>query len=560
MSNPLKQLTLLIVILLITSLVGYFYYEQPYHAVPIHHTASKQHWLTVILLPLDSRPPCTQFVEQLAHMAGIKLLMPPPELLDDYQIPANKLELRRWLSETSGQADAAIISTDMLIHGGLVASRLSSGTVNDYEDTVKLLTGIHHENPYLKMYVFNIIPRLLIADSQEYAAFQTKMLKYSVLKDQISIFENVEDIKKLTVLDEEIPVIVIKHYMSMYAQNTQLNLTLMNMVQQGVLSGLVIGQDDGQPFGVPNMVKEQLQHRLIQAPDLADKVFITRGTDEVALTILGHLITKSYQTQPRIFVKYSTIEGPHITMPFMPNTVGVTVTEKINILGGRQVDHADQADFILYVHIGTSSNKPILKPAAQDIKSLLNQGYKVVLVDLTESFDHKETMLPVLINENVDITKLIAYAGWNTTSNSIGTAITQGSIFSRSLTAQANTPDLIALYRENLEFLTARFLDDLYYQKDINPSINKQLQRSHINPYHLGSHYYQTNYTIQKLMFSKARWLLREGLYNRPLTIETVQGPQEIIITDLKIQTYLPWQRTFEIWLKPTLSLSIINK
>ncbi|MBC8014994.1 MAG: DUF4127 family protein, partial [Sporomusaceae bacterium] len=458
MSKSPKQLPLFIILFIITSIVGYLYYEQPYHAVPINTTTSDKHWLTVILLPLDSRPSCTQFVEQLAHMAGIKLLMPPPELLDDYQKPANKSELRVWLSQISKQADAAIISTDMLIHGGLVASRLSSGMVNDYEDTVKLLTAIHQENPYLKMYVFNIIPRLLIADSQENVAFQKSMLKYSILKDQISIFENVEDIKKLTVLEEKIPVTIIEHYMSMYAQNAQLNVTLMNMVQQGILSGLIIGQDDGQPFGIPNMKKQQLQHYLMQTPGLADKVFITRGTDEVALTMLGHIITKFTQSQPRIFVTYSTIEGPQVTMPFMPNTVAITVEEKINIASGLQADGADQADFILYVHIGTQSNKSMLKPAAQNLKALIDQGYKVALVDLTENFEDTETLLPVLIDENVDITKLIAYAGWNTTSNSIGTAITQGCIFSRSVSTQQDTSDLLAFYRENLEFLTARFL------------------------------------------------------------------------------------------------------
>lgn len=559
MSKSLTQRTLLIVLFFITSVIGYGYYEQPYRAISINSAASDQHWLTVILLPLDSRPPCTQFVEQLAHIAGIKLLTPPPELLDDYQTPANKPELRLWLSQISKQADAAIISTDMLIHGGLVASRLSSGTANDYEATVKLLTAIHQENPRLRMYVFNIIPRLLIADSQENAAFQASMLKYSMLKDQISIFENVQDIKKLAVLEEKIPAKIITHYMSMYEQNTQLNLTLMDMVQQGILSGLIIGQDDGQPFGIPNMKKQQLQHQLMQTPALADKVFITRGTDEVALTILGHLITKSSQVRPRIFVTYSTMDGPQITMPFMPNTVATTVEEKINIAGGLQVDQADQADFILYVHIGTPKNKSILKPAAQNIQSLLDQGYKIALVDLTASFDYTETLLPVLISENVDITKLISYAGWNTTSNSIGTAITQGCIFKTAFTSRSNTPELLALYQENLEFLTARFLDDLYYQKEINPSINKQLQRSHSNPYHLDSRYYQTNYKIQKLMYSKARWLLREGLYNHPITIETNQGLQKIVITDLKVQTYLPWQRTFEIWLRPTLSLAIIK-
>jgi len=560
MSKPFKIPTAFVILFSIMTIGLSVFYGKVHNATPINSNLSNNYWLTVILLPLDSRPPCTQFVEELAHIAGIKLLMPEPELLDDYKTPSNKEALRIWLSQTSKQADAAIISTDMLIHGSLVASRLSLGTVNDNNDVVKLLTAVHLENPHLKMYVFNIIPRLLIADSQENAIYQKNMLKYSILKDQIYTFENREDIKKLAALEEKIPPNIINHYTALYEQNSQLNSALMDMVEQGIVSGLVIGQDDGQPFGIPNINKQKLQHQLQQKPSLADKVFITRGTDEVALTLLGHLIMRLSNYQPHIFVAYSTNEGPQMTMPFMPNTVATTVEEKIHIAGGLQVDHADQADFILYIHVGTTKNKSTYKPAATELKNLLNQGYKVALVDLTENFQMNETLLPVLIAENVDLPKLIAYAGWNTTSNSIGTAITEASIFSKALTAQVDTPEIIGLYQENLEFLTARFLDDLYYQKEVNPSINKQLQRVHIDPYNLSSHYYQTNYKIQKLMFSKARRLFREALYNRPVIVATNQGPQKIIITDLTIKTYLPWQRTFEIWIKPKLSLAIINE
>ena len=560
MSKSYKIPFLFMILLIIICIGSYSYPGKPYHTTPVNSKDSNHYWFTVLLLPLDSRPPCTQFVAQLAQMAGINLLMPPPELLDNYNIPADKIQLRNWLYTASKEAHAAIISTDMLIHGSLVASRLSTGTAKDQEDVLTLLTTIHQETPYLQMYVFNIIPRLIIADSQENAAFQKDMIKYSMLMDQIYTFENSQDIKKITALEEKIPAAIIKHYRSMYEENTKLTTKLMNMTEAGIITTLVIGQDDGQFFGIPNINKEKIQHQLLQKPHLQKKVFITRGTDEVALTLLSHIIVDQSASKPRVLVTYSTTEAAQTIMPFMPNTVSKTVDEKIKLTGCQQVDTADQADFILYVHIGTKKGKSTLTSSAQEVKNLLNQGYKVALVDLTENFQISETLLPVLVKENAGITKLIAYAGWNSTSNSIGTAITQSSIFIHSLHAKADLPDRLSLYQQNLEFLTARFLDDLYYQKEINPSINKQLQRVHVDPYHLASHYYQTNYEIQKRMFSKTRLLLQNGLKNNPITVETSQGAQTILISDVKINTHLPWQRTFEIWLKPTLSLEIVKE
>lgn len=553
------QLAIFLFILTITLL--FMHFQKEYHTTGITNLFPRQPWLTVLLVPLDSRPPCTQFVEELAQIAGIKLLMPEPEILDEYNNPANKEALRKWLQETSPQANAGIISVDMLIHGSLVASRLSLGTIKDSEDVIALLTKIHKENPRLKLYAFTIIPRLLIADSQENAAFQKSMLQYSVLKDQVSTFGNPQDTKKLAALEEQIPVKIINHYRSIYEQNTKLNVALMNMVETNMLSGLIIGQDDGQPFGIPNMNKQRMQHLLEQKPALANKVFITRGTDEVALTLLGHIGLTFSQYQPRIFVAYSTLEAPQITMPFMPNTVAKTVQEKISIAGALQVDRPEEADYILYVHVGTKKAKASLVATAQEVETLLDEGYKVALVDLTENFQVSESLLPLLIKRNGNVSRLIAYAGWNTTSNSIGTAVTQASLFMRSLAScQGNRTELLPLYQENLEFLTARFLDDLFFQKEINPTINKELRSLHIDPYQLRSHYYQTNDKIQKLMYSKARWLLREALYNHTIPIETNAGRQEIMITNLDIKTHLPWQRTFEIQLQPTVFLRVVTE
>lgn len=547
-----KSSFLFIALCVFIGIVMYISFEKTYRKIPIANT---NYWLTVILIPLDSRPPCTQFVEQLAHMAGIKVLLPQPELLDNYKASADKQALRMWLSQASKEADAAIISTDMLIHGGLLASRLSTGTDEDTNQVLHLLTKMHEENSSLKIYVFSIIPRLLIADNQESAAFQKNMLKYSVIKDQVYTFENIEDMKTLVALEKQIPANIINHYTAMYEKNAILNLTLMNMAEQGILAGLVIGQDDGQPFGIPNINKQQLQNQLMKKTSLINQVFITRGTDEVAISLLGHISTQFSNYHPKVYTIYSNTDAAQITMPFMPHTVAKTVQEKIKISGALETSTIEDADFILYVHVGTKNNKSAFLPAAKQIKSLLGQGYHVALVDLTENFQRDETLLPVLLEQDVAIPKLVAYAGWNTTSNSIGTAVTQACIFTKGLTKDNNLPETMALYKYNLEFLTARLLDDFYYQKEINPYINEQLQRSHIDPYNLGRFYYQTNDTIQKMMLSKGRHLLREGLKNYPIAVRTNQGEQQIIITDLKVQTYLPWQRTFEICIKPTLSI-----
>lgn len=557
MSKRFKSIFLLGLIFIL-SIIAYPHVGRS-TATPILET-TPNYWYTIALLPLDSRPPCTQFVEQLAHIAGIRVLLPEPELLDKYKKPADKKALRSWLSTVSKEADAAIISTDMLIHGSLVASRLSTGTTEDTENVLSLLKAIHQENPSVKLYVFNIIPRLIIGDSPENAVYQKDMLAYSMLKDQVDTFGNIEDTKKLAALEEKIPAKIIKRYFSLYEQNAKLNQDLTNMTEQGILSGLIIGQDDSQPFGLPNINKTRLQHALLQKPALTDKVFITRGTDEVALTLLGHIVNQAADYQPRIFVTYSTPEAPQIIMPFMPGTVAKTVQEKISIAGGIQVDDPRQADFVLYVHVGTAKNNAARKEAADKVKNLISQGYKVALVDLTENFKSSETLLPLLITDNTNIARLIAYAGWNTTSNSIGTAVTQGSIFTRSVLSPNSTPELLGIYQHNLEFLTARFLDDLYYQKEFFPIINEQLARLRIDPNNLGAEYDETNQKIDELMFCKARWLFRKSLNNQPITVETGLGSKKLVITDLHVTTNLPWQRTFEIRLKPQLSLGILNE
>ena len=77
----------------------------------------------VLLVPLDSRPPCGRFVQDAARIAGVEVVLPPAELLDEYFRPGDTAALQKWTAENIQNYDAAILSVDQLLHGGILASR-----------------------------------------------------------------------------------------------------------------------------------------------------------------------------------------------------------------------------------------------------------------------------------------------------------------------------------------------------------------------------------------------------------------------------------------------------
>jgi hypothetical protein len=515
--------------------------------------------LTVVVVPLDSRPPCTQYVQQLAGLGGIRAILPPPELLDRYRTPADRAALREWLRSAAPLADAAIVSTDMLMHGGLMASRKNAGTAADGDAVLAVLAELHRDHPRLRIYAFSIIPRLLLADDSD-ERYQKKMFAFSVLKDEVLTFENPLDREKLDRLAAQIPAAVVGRYQALYEANAQFNHRLMAMVEQGALAGLVIGQDDGFPFGLPNMVKSRLTHFVAHRPELAGRVVVTRGTDEVALMLLGRLAAEATGFEPRVYVQYSHAAAPGKVMPYMPHSVARTVAEKIALAGGREVGDPGQADFVLFVHIGTAGTGPgKLAAAAREVKGLMAAGHRVAVVDLSEYFFAAETILPYMLKEGADVTRLAAYAGWNTTSNSVGTAITQAAIFTGALARSGGGEAPLGLYRHQLTFLTARLLDDWYYQKDVQPYVNGRLKAFHVDPYNLGGQLERVDAWIGGLLSDRAAALYRAALAGRPLPVQDADG-KRYIVSGLTVESRLPWQRTFEVWLQPRLEFAVLEE
>ena len=119
---------------------------------------------SLLLAPLDSRPPCSAMVRKLGALASINVITPPQELLDNYNTHADKEKLFAWLKNEMPQHPAAILSADLLVHGSLLGSRVPLGTINDEEKFLTFVNKQHALNPQIDMAFFSVIPRLLVSD------------------------------------------------------------------------------------------------------------------------------------------------------------------------------------------------------------------------------------------------------------------------------------------------------------------------------------------------------------------------------------------------------------
>ncbi len=68
----------------------------------------------ILLIPLDSRPPCGRFVQDAGRIAGVEVVLPPAELLDEYFRPGDTAALQSWTMEHIAGFDAAILSLSLI--------------------------------------------------------------------------------------------------------------------------------------------------------------------------------------------------------------------------------------------------------------------------------------------------------------------------------------------------------------------------------------------------------------------------------------------------------------
>lgn len=519
----------------------------------------------VILVPLDGRPPCRQFVIDAGRIGGTEVVTPPHELQDYYSQPGDTKGMRRWLLEETakGQTEAIFLSIDQLLYGGLLTAREKQATPEEVEELFAFFHELHAANPAVPIYAFSILPRLTPQDTIDGYDERRDIMAYSRLVGRQAAGLPVDE-EKLAALKAKIPPASLERYLAHFEENAALNERLIDLTHDGTITRLVLGQDDGEEYGIPNIEKYNLLG-YIQALGLTDRqVFLTHGADEIALSLLATWHNKMTGYAPKIFVQYNDPGARDRIMPYMAVPTGICTEEKIRLAGGTPAASPEEADFTLLVSTNDSDKDTLWSRGAcvSLLEENIAKGQPTALVDLSKHFDSAETVLPQLIEAGFPVNRLLAYAGWNTTSNALGTAIAQACLYRSSLPAVTDDEQAIGLAAAQVRFLENRILEDYFYLKEDIDTINGSLKKAgYVNTADLDL---DRNYRWANLMLrtSMTRHLLvykNTAAFRAPFPVDAPSGTIYLQLHDLQADMSFPWPRTFEIYLETTPFFSRIS-
>ena len=237
----------------------------------------------------------------------------------------------------------------------------------------------------------------------------------------------------------------------------------------------------------------------------------------------------------------------------------MTAREKIAMLGAVCAEEAEDSDLTLCISAGDSNADTLgtRAPAAVAIRDMMARGMPVALVDLSRHFHAEETLLPMLIEKNVPVNAFTAYAGWNTASNAIGTALSESLLYHCAMQRAARDEERAAATAANLAFLTWRIAEDEFYLKETIDRVNNTLRIAgyrNTADLDLTKNWRWANDLLTHDLDRRIRSYESSAAFRAPFQ----QGDMQLRLVRSNITAYYPWPRTFEVRLEaaPTVEIS----
>lgn len=498
---------------------------------------ARENWRgTFIYVPLDDRPVTYSYPAANLEAAGYRVLLPPKKLLASAGRSGDPDKLWKWLTENAEKADAAVLSSDALIYGGLVASRthfLDEAALQERVHRLELL----REKLAMPLYVFSTImrtPRASFGNVEPpyYSKTGPAIFRYTALADK-------EDLHGLTLrealtqmaLSVNLPAEELQDWQQRRAKNFNVNKELTQLASKYCFRYLAIGKDDNAPLSATHM---EARHLVRETYQLSNQVFqIIPGVDQLGLLLLTRAVNEKEHAHPRVYAYYAEGTG-RLTVPqYSDSHLGESVPEQILAADARAVATPQEADFILAVNTPEDgimldstapSNQFFASPRDKkyigQLEGFLNSGKPVSLADVTYSNGADNGFMNEFAKRG-NLEKLCAYNGWNTADNTIGFAIAQGIL----------APKISA--GKNYELINIRLVDDWFYQSNARRSATEFLQQQNAE---------DARYALGK--WQKQVLNLADG--------ECFELAQKYAYTgDFIFKISFPWDRIFEIDVTP---------
>ena len=441
----------------------------------------------ILYIPVDDRPITFKQTTEIVRAAGYEMITPPKNYLSRYDNGQSFDKLWSWLEENISDVDAAVISADAVIYGGLIPSRKHEFLAENLNARVNRFKALRDKNPHLKIYVLSSLMRApyegsagSVEEPDYYAQYGKSIFRYTQLADKEKITGlNSYEREEMNESRKNIPDEFLNDWLSRRQKNLDVTKKLIDLTGEGIISYLIIGCDDHQEFSQTQRENRELLSYVQEKTIPKTKLQILSGIDEFGLVLLTRAVDDLSGDVPKVYAQYNKGVGPMTFPAYSDEVVSESVEDELKIMGGELVNNPQDADFILLVntdpfgetyHSHNSSpftrNKNFDYNAPRDgtkyfvdmVESYVNEDYKVCVADITFGNGADNPMMNMLKERGL-LFKLQAYAGWNTATNSIGYSLSTG-ILARHMTTY-----------DKDKLLAMRYLDDWGYQANVRTTV-----------------------------------------------------------------------------------------
>lgn len=496
---------------------------------------------TIIFVPHDNRPISFKQTADNIRDLGYEVLTPPEELLGNRENPyAKPEELSKWVIENAKKADAAVISSDSMVYGSLVASRKHNLSEDVVLARVHNFEKIHQANPNMKLYVFGSIMRTPQTseasgseDANYYAQYGTDIARYTALTDKLEQdrFTHKER-KQLQQYEQKIPKAALDDWLSRRQGNFLVSKNLIDLARNDVITYLALGCDDNAKYSQTNKERRALDN---YGSDLGElKYQSVAGIDEIGYVLLTRAVNNLQGDIPFVSVHYAKGTGENTIPAYSNEPIKNSIATHIKMAGGMKVNSDKGADLVFMVNTnfdGTTgaandlNNVYIPNENIIDFVNMVDEAVqankKVGIGDITFGNGSDNALMFSLYGKNL-LDKLNAYSGWNTPTNSTGYALAMG--------MGANYTDRVGI----LKMLEVRYLDDWLYQANIRQAVANRLN----------SMPGEGDYGNTKTRTLPAEKLATEALQKMIVDYGLEKFEGQSYVADAQIR--FPWQRMFE--------------
>ncbi len=434
----------------------------------------------ILYIPIDNRPISLRQTIDVGEKLGYEIVVPPDEILGSRENLGDSEKLWTWLNENAHGVSAAVISTDAMLYGSLIASRQHNLSAEEILTRAKKFEQFKKNFPYVPIYAFTTVmrtPRMgspAANDPDYYVTYGTQIFRYTELNDKAEIRDLTKREKKeFDQLQKNIPQTYLDDWFKRRAKNFDAVKYFVDLTRDYYFDYLLVGCDDSAEYSQTHLEGRHMSEYM--KPLGKARCQVMSGADELGILMLSRAINRDIGEIPFVAVKYNEGKGAWTFPRYGNETISESVDGAILASGSFRITSANRADLVVAVNTNydgktLEANLPGnfttprkgTKPFMRILQDLTEKNYPVGVIDIAYANGADNALMEQMRIHNL-LFKIRAYSGWNTASNSSGFLIGAG-----VLTRWMDNRDVESL-------LLTRYFDDWVYQANVRRRVTGML-------------------------------------------------------------------------------------